>query len=236
MKTIRMITLLAALMLGFALQARAQSAINFDYTGVTANDFAPDLIVGDPGSYGTWISGSGGGVVWPSEAAGALGVAEQFTITAPTIISALNTSVMVPLDPALSPGQGNASTILTWDLYSGTTFEELQGKIYPNNLVPLISSLVLQSAPVTYTTNFNSPTQTVTDQLAFNVDLEPGTYWIAQEGIAGGGAVVDPSQTYLDPPGGGNTAQTPQPAVWITMGLCALFILWRGGRYVESLV
>jgi len=179
---------------------------SFDYTGVTANDY--EIVGWNPG----FVNVNPG-------AAGALGVAEQFTITQPTDISALDTSVLVYPNSPLAP-----STTLTWDLYSGTTFEKLGGDT-TSNLIPLVSSLILQSAPLTYPAD-PTANQTVTDQLAFNVDLQPGTYWIAQQGVNGGGVAVDPSQTYIDPPPG--AVATPEPSTWILLFIgLVLFMLFK---------
>jgi len=205
MKTIKMIAVLAALMGVFTLKANAQSATSFDYTGVTAADFAPD-------EYGVWVSGVGAptGAVWPSAQAGVLGIAQQFTIKQPTDISALDTSVVV-----YQPPQGYDETTLTWGIYSGTTIEELNSNFYPNNPIPLISSLVAQSVPIIYYSPVTSETQTVMEQIPFDVDLQPGTYWIAEMGT--GDAAVVPSQTYIDPSGG--AAPVPEPPTLLLFGI-----------------
>ena len=86
MKT-KTILLAVTLLLGLTPLARAQSATAFDYTGVSAIDQ-------DYGFGASWYSGDGShGGVWPSSQAGGMGAAQQFTISAPTDISALDTSV-----------------------------------------------------------------------------------------------------------------------------------------------
>ena len=95
MKT-KTIILAIALVLGLSPLARAQSATAFDYTGISASD--------ENYGFGTsWISGHGNGSsaeVWPSAQAGDMGIAQQFTISVPTLISALDTSCLLYTSPS----------------------------------------------------------------------------------------------------------------------------------------
>jgi len=85
-----------------------------------------------------------------------------------------------------------------------------------------MSSLVTQSSPEIVIANFNQPTQTVTEQLAFDASLQPGTYWMVETGT--GMAAVEPSQTYI----GSSVAPVPEPpTIWLFLVAAVGFALLK---------
>jgi len=220
MKTI---LLAIILLLGLIPRAMAQVAVStpFDYNGVTAVDSSADSYT--TGTWTTGAPGNSGGYIYPYPD-GNFGYAQQFTINTLTSISALDTSVLVPsniisLENGSFGGLTSASTAITWNIYSGTTKEELNGNFPPNSPVPLLSSLVAQTSPELLTAYYNTAPELVKDELTLDTTLQPGTYWIAAEYDTnvpnGGNALVEDLQSsYIDPPNG--VAPIPEPpTIWL---------------------
>jgi len=211
---IKTVMLTVIVLLGLPPFARAQSATAFDYTGVTASENNIDL-------YSQWVSGEANTQLWAP--ANEIGLAQQFTISTPTNISSLETSVILNLSE-LNPGQGPEGTSINWDLDSGTSSSyEVHGQTI-DKPVPLLSSVVLQSNPEIIAAYGGSSSQTLTEQLPFDVDLQPGTYWISEQG--GGEIPATPSQEYIDPLSGTTPVPEP-PTFWLFLMATAGFALLK---------
>ena len=90
---------------------------------------------------------------------------------------------------------------------------------------------------------YNPVPELVADELALDVALQPGTYWIAaqydvnaspvgNDGIAGGDAFVEDFQvSYIDPPNG--IAPVPEPpTIWLFMVAAVGFVLLKRKSFV----
>ena len=106
------------------------------------------------------------------------GVAQLFNVSEPLSISALQVQAVL--------GQGSGTATFSYKLYTGTAIKN-------NEPVPDNSTLVLTSEPLMYTKTEESMdvsmTPAPTKQIAFEITLQPGKYWLAQEGNPGGPAV-----------------------------------------------
>jgi hypothetical protein len=203
----KLIMVLGLMLLAVPIQAKADTA--FDYTGLTSENINP--LGWEPGG-----SGFLGGPLSNER----LGLAQQFKINQETQMSFLNVTATV------LPKQG--TTIFDYRLYTDSSFTDGLGRslLAP---IPLQNSLALTSQPLSFTSTAaqenNGTTIQYNEQGAFNHDLKPGTYWLAEEGT--GGAYVGTTQTYT-----GNTAQTPEPPIWVFFAGFTLFIIFKGRKYV----
>lgn len=213
-----LIMVLGVVLLAVPIQAWAQSAqdVSFDYTGLRAED-----------GYGIGWYSSGSVTLGGNDV---LGIAQQFTLSQSTDISDLDVEAT-----SLYPvgGLGPYSTTLTYDLYGGS----IATSPIDQNLIPLSSSLLLQSSPLTFTANVNANDNPIVnpnvEQLSFNTDLQPGTYWIAEQTTGPSGADVTLQQRYIDPP----TSQrmgavaTPERPTWVYFIFILGFIFWNGRNW-----
>ena len=182
---IKTIILAITLVLGLSPLARAQMVVStpFDYTGVTAM-----------GGDALWVPGNGNSYI-------ATGVfdeyanSQQFTISTPTDISSLNITTSMfagSIQPAV-----NAT--LTWSINSNSI-----SSVY-DSPVPNTNSFIQQSAPITFTLTPEEVAEyselnpyIVTEQIPFNIDLQPGTYWITEQASQSSEGFILPTQTYND--------------------------------------
>lgn len=202
MKTILLLIVLSALWFSPA------KADNFNYTGATAEDENGIGYVGN--------SGSGGGLGGPA-GNDRLGIAQEFNVLLDTQTSFLYVNATV------NP-YGVGTTTVNYDIYTQTGNK--------GGLIPLTSSLALTSQPLTFTVDqaqVNSGAMSTYNlQIPFNYDFQPGQYWIAEQGT--GAPQVYLSQTYSDPPNN-NTAQTPEPSLWVFFVMLTGLILYKGRKY-----
>jgi len=238
MKT-KTVLLAVALVLGLSPLARAQS-VPFDYTGISATDEDADYVGYHPNP--TWISGLGnpqeGSVGGNINQSGYFGSAQQFTISVPTNISALDINATVFQGPdypyPVVPYQTEpVFTTVTWDIYSGSSPEESDGVFYPNEPVP--GTLEFQSTPITYAAPTTVESITNNQQLAFDADLQPGTYWLAEEGT--GGESVGVTTTYVDPSMVAPVPEPPTLLLFLFTGVLILAFNFRKlGRLLGGLI
>lgn len=154
------------------------------------------------------------------------GIAQQFTLTSPTSISALDINANIGIDPLhQSNSPGTLSTTLTWDIYSKST-NKFYGQIQ-NSSFPDYNSLLLQSDPQTFTINQGDPLTNIQEQIPFDITLQPGTYWLAEQGY--GEAEVFPTQEYVDPV----TAAEPSPLIMFIVGIFSFLLLNRLCPYLR---
>lgn len=225
--------LMGVLVFFLAVYTQAYAA-DFNYTGMTAQAInGPQIWFGGYASLGPLGYGPLGGPAGDD----IFGIAQQFTVTQETPISSLN--VQAQALPEIA-----GTTTFHYSLYTDSTFTS--GGTVQTKPIPVASSLVKTSQPISITmtqdqVNSSSKPVSYSQQVPFDYTLNPGTYWIAEEG--GGGTYVYVQQSYVDPPpsgdgSGDNTAHAPEPAMWMMLGGFLLFVLFNGKRYVamESMV
>jgi len=204
-----------------AVQAQAQSATDFDYTGDNAANYGTAT---NPVYYPTaTVIGVGG----PSNDGGA---AEQFTISSVTNISSLDVNAIV-FGSGNQPSQSTTPTTFVYQIYSGSSYT-VEGTTNLAEPVPNLSTLMTTSSPLTFADPSSvSPTTTTATysniNVPLNTTLQPGTYWLAEDG--NGPAVVDATQTYIDPPSGMPIAAAPEPDSWILFifGIAGILLFKR---------
>lgn len=192
MKTI----LTIGLMLLLSIQANAQ-AVPFDYTGNYAFNFG---YLKDFPMY--YPSGGPGPLGGPSDDWGS---ASQFTISQPTMISDLVVNAHVV--GSEGPAENFLTTSYVYQIFTGS--RNFRDTPFP---VPDLSTLIYTSGPVTFTDPGNMDQADYSGlDVPFNVNLQPGTYWLGE--LGNGADIVVPTQEYIDPvtvtPN--QTAAVPEP-------------------------
>ncbi len=195
------VLLLTTAMLFISTKAHAD---DFNYTGATAEDI--DGFGWSPNGYGA-IGGPGG-----SER---LGLAQQFEIFQATHMTFLNSSITISPDPG--------TTTFNYKLYTDSTFT-WQGNGHDQS-IPVFSSIALTSQPLTYVTPEENYGPGIVQHdavtMPFDYTLQPGKYWISEEGV--GGANITTTQTYIDPPIT-DTHAVPETPTWICL-IMGLFLM-----------
>jgi hypothetical protein len=164
----------------------------FNYTGVTAQAIDAQGYWYGGGNYGT-LGPNGYGPMGGPAGNNIYGYAQQFEVEEPITLRTLNVEAVI--------GPGVGSTTFSYKLY-------LDSAIKDGNAIPQDASLALTSAPLTYNKTFqedvnSSIIKAPKKKIAFEFTLQPGTYWLAQEGEPAGGPYVYVSQTYEADPAKG---------------------------------
>jgi hypothetical protein len=206
--------LLGLMALGLCANAYADTSNNFDYTGTYATDF---IDVG-------WVPqtapapglGAGSAQDWSA-------IAGQFTVPSETQMSALTIDAnILPFDNP--PAQ---TTPVTFELVQGDS----TGHHLGNQSLPVPGdNVVLSSSTFDFTSSGAS--QNVHQTVPFSFDLQPHTsYWI--EGTGNGGAsVLNIREGFISPSITQNTAQTPEPPLWIFFLALAGYVLLKRKKHV----
>jgi hypothetical protein len=158
----------------------------FNYTGITAQALdAPGYWYGG-GNYGA-VGTNGYGPLGGQAGNNIFGFAQQFEVSELLVLSALN------VEATIGPGVGTAT--FNYKLYLDTANKNGQS-------VPQNSSLALTSEALSYTKTSQEDLQSSTinapeKKIAFEITLQPGVYWLAEEGAPGGPAVYV-NQSYVE--------------------------------------
>lgn len=143
------------------------------------------------------------------------GYALQFTISAPTNISSLDLNATVL-------GTGNQfpdpPTTFIYQLYSGSNYV-FHNTVNQNEPTPDLSTLLLQSGTLSFADSYASYNELV----PFDVTLQPGTYWLAEQGE--GGAIVKTDTSYIDPPF--PVAPVPEPPSFYLLLTGLAFLIYN---------
>ena len=222
---LNVLSVVCCVLLMLPLPAYAFNILDVDYTGNVAERLDSCGYACGIGSNPTYLGGS--------LSTNSLGSAFQFNVYAPMDIDYLLASAHVRAESPIGPAE---TMPFSFKLYSNTLTSPA-GQ-YPDvgsfNLgAPILVSTSTQPVYIpeidTYV-SFNQDGYYTDVPLSFDVTLQPGTYWLAQErdlGVAG--PIVDNISTKFAANEGGANHAVPEPATFIilALGLVALFVTRR---------